>query len=260
MIQHQGTASPIRVKLHQLPNINPTVTKASVGGNWDHHLSLPLCVCVLARTLVSRTSGHSQRLCCHHSRANGKQQWIQRQRRVWLLPWEPLLCRRRTKQAGLRHQHEGRVQRDAAGRGGRPVLQRRWQVDVCSRAHCVSGQPRALTQSCFLASSSTGTCVTLPITAHCTMVRGEQRSSTFPRLAAWPRLTHWFLCCRPPYWPCWSSWRTPQTGSHSELACLPMTFYTQLLKTKLNLDQFIHLTTSQPLFLCIPLLINILFY
>lgn len=39
-----------------------------------------------------------------------------------------------------------------------------------------------------------------------------------------------------------------------------MTFYTQLLKTKLNLDQFIHLTTSQPLFLCIPLLINILFY
>lgn len=39
-----------------------------------------------------------------------------------------------------------------------------------------------------------------------------------------------------------------------------MIFYTQLLKTKLNLGQFIHLTTSQPLFLCIPLLINILFY
>lgn len=97
----------------------------------------------------------------------------------------------------------------------------------------------------LLASSSTGTCATLPITARCIMERGEQRSSMFPHLAASPPLTPWFLCCELPYWPCWTSWRTRDRQPHRASLSL-IEFYTQLLKIKL--EQFIHLNTSTSFF------------
>lgn len=115
------SANLIWVKLHQLLWYNPT--GCHIGGNYQTSVFACVPVCC--------PSGHSQRLHCRHFRANRKQQRIQRQRRVRLLSWESLLCGRRTRQTGLGHQHEGCLQGDEAGGGGRPVLQRRWQVGAC---------------------------------------------------------------------------------------------------------------------------------
>lgn len=48
--------------------------------------------------------------------------------------------------------------------------------------------------------------MTLHITSPCITVRGRQRSSTCPHVAAWPQLTDWYLCCRPSFKPCSASW------------------------------------------------------
>lgn len=50
----------------------------------------------------------------------------------------------------------------------------------------------------------------LHITAHSITVRGERPSSTYPHLAAWPQLTGWYLCYKPSFRPCSTSWRTLQ--------------------------------------------------
>lgn len=175
----------------------------------------PLCSCVP----VCCTPWRSQRLQCHRSGANREEQRLQRQRRVRLLSWESLLCGGRTRETGLAHQHEGRLQRVQTSREGCGLLKRRWQVQQTSVSLLMFGRSGIWDHT--LCPPSLGTCVSLRTTARCITVRGGRPSSTCLHVEAWARPTDWCLCCRASFRPCWSSWRTlcevdHQVTAHSE--------------------------------------------